>query len=201
MGAMSEDNFFHQLKNFSKLFARNLTPTPQNSVEIIFATNSINFIQALKNNINFEKYKNLDIEMSFIEVDEEGQTRIFLAHKNKLLELNMNGIEIFISEEIYIDWFGQTHSRHDIQTDRELNKAIKIIKDNLDFPSKIINISWRGQNLAGGIWRKERRDFDMVKYFRPLIFVKKIFLRGKNKTKIFYVDWKPADNNKQITKK
>jgi len=203
---MNKNNFLYQLKNFEKLFAKNLRSTNKNSVDEFFVEIAKEFISKLRKEIDFSQYKNLDTEMSFIEVDEEGQTRIWLAHKNKLESLYSNGIEIMISNEIYIDWFGQTHSHYAIVGnylffDRnlkdegkweysEIGDAVKDLKDSLSFSTKIIDITWNGKSVAGGIWDRKRKEFGLVREIRPILFLQRLLIFWvKKKEKVFYIDW------------
>ncbi len=211
----SGEDFLFTFKNFEKIFKKYLISDENNSVCESFAEASKDFIVKLRKEINFSLYENLDKEQSFIEVDNEGRTRIFIAHKKTPEGLNSKGIGIFISDEIYIDWFGKTHSHYVVIGnylffDRnlkeeekwdcsEINDAVFDLKNTLDFPTKIIEITWRDKVIASGVWDKKRREFNMVRNVKPILFLQRIlpFLIRKQE-KIFYIDWKKKKENIQI---
>ncbi len=216
---MNQDNFIYQIKNFEKIFAKNIISTSDNSAEPFFAKAAKEFIEKLREEIDFSEYKNLDIVKSFIEVDEEGQTRIYLQHEEDLPLLPANGIEIFIANEIYISWFALTHSHYYIGDDfshfskkdnnevkwdySEIDEAIRDIKDSLDFPTKMIEISWGKKRIASGFWSRKTKEFRLVRWVRPIVFLQKLFFfwMRKKEEKVFYVDWKKEIKNaKKVTK-
>lgn len=217
-------DFANQLDNFEKIFEKNLISTEENSVEIFFVEIAKEFIRKLRKNNDFKNYENLDLDDSFIEVDSEGQTRIFLKHKENL-KTNLNGIEIYISYEISVDFFGETHShwavvgnkfyfdekwkddeRVDVSKEEkweysEIDDAVSEL--NLYYPTKILKISWNEHSIASGVWDKKINRFHIIKYIRPIIFLKRLFMPWiKKEQEAIYIDWKPkVENQRTITKK
>ncbi len=198
------EDFLFALKNFETLFAKRLAPTEQNSVDEFFSTVSKDFVKTLREKIDFSAYKHFDKEMSFIEVDDEGQTRIFLAHKETLPFLNNNGIEIFIGKEININWFAEFHHhytviRNDSSADAiaeekyeysEIGQAVKDIKSTLDFPFKIVRTSWEGKTLRISAGNLASNDYLGAHLVRPIVFLKQLLFFWKSKeTEVFYVDF------------
>ncbi len=57
----------------------------------------------------------------------------------------------------------------------------------IDFPSKILRITWRNKVIATGIGDRKKNDFTMTRFFKPIILLQRIFLFWvKKKGKVVY---------------
>ncbi len=186
-------NFIDNLNNFETIFHKNLTESNYNSVDAIFAKNSLAFIKKLRDSIDFSKYSKFDKNNSTIEVDDEGATHIILKHKGNLAKELLNSIEIFIDEEITIEWHGITHNHFflgDKDLESEEDEAIRSLKDILDHGSKLKIIYVTNKVIASGIWDEKYQDFSMVYGVRPILYLISLISASKKREEIFFVDWR-----------
>ena len=203
------ETFNYALNNFENIFAENLTPTKENSVDIFFVEIVKEFVGKLRKEVDFEKLENLDNEASFIEVTDDGLARIYLPHK-KDLGLQLNGIEIFITDKITIDFFYEAHEHFVVSGNKkyfidskkvnkeekekwkysEIDEAVRVLKNSLNGITKISRVTWKGHLLSSGILDEREKKISTTHLFRPIIFIKRLFQPWiQKKEEIISVKW------------
>lgn len=204
-------HFIDQLKKFDIFFSEKLKSTEDNSVDEFFVNIAQEFISKINIQVDFEKCKNLDFEQSFIEVGDEGETRIFFKYKKELATY-FNGIEIFIDHEVSIDFFGETHQHFAVVGNHttgenkweysEIDDAVKILTSTFHFPVKILLVTWKQYTLSSGVWNYKHHRYEVVRFIPILYFLKRFFQPWiKKKTKLICVDWEyDIENQKVLTK-
>ncbi len=200
------EDFIFALNNFEHIFASHLFSSEENSVDEFFAEVSLDFVKLLRKEINFKKLQNFDKENSVIEVDDEGQCRIELAHKEKLEYLPQNFIEIFIGGgEIMIDLFGITHihfavAGNNLYFDKskkdedkyefsEIDWAVESLREAMEFPTKISLTACRGKKVSGTFYNRVDKKTYPVHFLNFCQRLKCLF--GGKKEEVFYIDWQP----------
>jgi len=142
--------------------------------------------------VNFEDLENFDPENSFIEVSDEGQTRIYLHHK-KDLGLQLNGIEIFITDEITIEFFYENHRHFAVVGNNsyfvdskkvnkneekwdysEIDDAVNLLSDSLHSTIKLVRVTWNSHVIKSGFLGVSEKGLSFAKFFRPIVFIQRI---------------------------
>lgn len=213
---MLREGFTYQLRNFETLFAERLVSTEENSVDEFFAEIAKEFIQELQD-FDFQKYRQLDDELSFIDVDEEGQTRVMLAHKNtprkKLSKWHIQGVEIELGGIPIINWFGVTNSSFAVVGNHayfshgrfpgggrseeeekwdysEIESVARAVKDNLENGTRIKHVSWKGRVRYSGVWSYEHQEFQMFPRSRLMLKLKQLLSRKHQAVEeVVSIDW------------